>query len=346
MDVLTREHPDADAGEEQREGVGQSAGPDPLLQLVPASAPTAAGSPTSAAYPTSTSPRKPKTITPARAVIPIAPSDVAVAARSGRATSEDEQRDGDDPASDPEEGGEDPRHESDGDEAHGRIVRAWSVGSASSRRCWSSSGSDRLGHGGATTVGRIARSYVVRARPSPLPVSPLCGGYWVALANAARTRCADGLAGPRCYVPRAAMAGEPRDPGRRGGTVVAGCAGDVEGRSRPRRCSSQPVCGTGLWAPRIAARLLSRLDNGVRCVRAPCFSIRAIAAQRHRRRLPVSGVDLEPRRALTRSEVARGAAGSHSRRRALRAGRIVPSPTAVASSAPRGSTSEQPQPRG
>jgi len=41
--------------------------------------------------------------------------------------------------------------------------------------------------------------YVVRGDPRLCP-SPLCGGYWVALANRARTRCSDGALRPRCYV--------------------------------------------------------------------------------------------------------------------------------------------------
>ena len=40
--------------------------------------------------------------------------------------------------------------------------------------------------------------YVVQADPRLCP-SPLCGSYWVALANVARTRCHDGAHGPRCY---------------------------------------------------------------------------------------------------------------------------------------------------
>ena len=51
--------------------------------------------------------------------------------------------------------------------------------------------------------------YVVRVDPRLCP-SPMCGGYWVALANAARTRCQDGLRRPRCYVATAVSAsGKP-----------------------------------------------------------------------------------------------------------------------------------------
>ncbi len=58
--------------------------------------------------------------------------------------------------------------------------------------------------------------YVVRADKRLCP-SPLCGGYWVAVANSARTRCANGLRYPQCYVARAVgVAGSTarRHPGR------------------------------------------------------------------------------------------------------------------------------------
>jgi hypothetical protein len=48
--------------------------------------------------------------------------------------------------------------------------------------------------------------YVVGVDPRLCP-SPMCGGYWVTLANAARTHCQDGLRHPRCYVATAVSAG-------------------------------------------------------------------------------------------------------------------------------------------
>src|SRR6476659_3510487 len=44
--------------------------------------------------------------------------------------------------------------------------------------------------------------YTAQGDPRMCP-SPLCGGYWVALANGARTRCGDGTRQARCYVARA-----------------------------------------------------------------------------------------------------------------------------------------------
>src|SRR5262245_65490485 len=44
--------------------------------------------------------------------------------------------------------------------------------------------------------------YLVRHNPRQCP-SPMCGGYWLTIANGVRTRCSDGMGRPRCYVGRA-----------------------------------------------------------------------------------------------------------------------------------------------
>ena len=129
--------------------------------------------------------------------------------------------------------------------------------------------------------------YVVRHDLRLCP-SPMCGGYWVALANAARTRCADGIRRPRCYVARAiGTAGAPVgeipeeslvrgavDLGRNDlGELIVGALYTPAGRAKP---------GAGFY------RLY---DNGIRCVREPCFSI-TVRAINVAFRSTVSGVDL------------------------------------------------------
>src|SRR6188508_501773 len=53
--------------------------------------------------------------------------------------------------------------------------------------------------------------------------SPLCGGYWVALANGVRTRCGDGERQARCYVSRAVdRTGRPLAGGLTGGSLLRG----------------------------------------------------------------------------------------------------------------------------
>src|ERR687888_2347887 len=66
-----------------------------------------------------------------------------------------------------------------------------------------------------------AAFYVVRPDPRECP-SPLCGGYWVSLANHARTRCSDGLLRPRCYVSSAVDADKRQPVSIQAGALAKG----------------------------------------------------------------------------------------------------------------------------
>jgi hypothetical protein len=113
--------------------------------------------------------------------------------------------------------------------------------------------------------------FVVRHDPRLCP-SPLCGGYWVALANAARTRCQDGLRHRRCYV---AVAVDAR--GRPVGDVPEHAL--VRGAIDIGRDDLGDLVVAAIYAPSGRAKVSGgyyRLrDTGIRCVRAPCFSYRA-----------------------------------------------------------------------
>ena len=99
--------------------------------------------------------------------------------------------------------------------------------------------------------------------------SPLCGGYWVALANAARTRCQDGLRHPRCY---AAVAVDAR--GRAVGDIPEDAL--VRGAIDLGRDDLGELVVTAIYRPVGAAQARGGYyrvrDTGIRCVRAPCFS--------------------------------------------------------------------------
>src|SRR5919106_5778958 len=115
-----------------------------------------------------------------------------------------------------------------------------------------------------------AQEFVVRADPRLCP-SPLCGGYWIALANHKRTRCVDGLFRSRCYVAAAWPASRVIEDGAlvRGGIA----AKEHSGFGR-----LGILIATRVRSPKGATASGSyyRLrDTGVRCVREPCFSIRA-----------------------------------------------------------------------
>jgi hypothetical protein len=113
--------------------------------------------------------------------------------------------------------------------------------------------------------------YVVRPDPRLCP-SPLCGGYWVARANHARTRCHDALHRPRCYV--ATLSGSRRSlaDGALARGVLGSAAVEGFGPLGALRVDEawEPVTG----APATGEFFRLR-DTGVRCIRAPCFWIRA-----------------------------------------------------------------------
>jgi hypothetical protein len=110
--------------------------------------------------------------------------------------------------------------------------------------------------------------YVVRHDPRLCP-SPLCGGYWVAIANGARTRCADGLRYVRCYAARAVDAS-----GRAIGDIAEGAL--VRGATDVGRDDLGELVVTALYAPAgiatVGGGYYRVVDTGIRCVRAPCFS--------------------------------------------------------------------------
>jgi hypothetical protein len=116
--------------------------------------------------------------------------------------------------------------------------------------------------------------YVVRHDPRLCP-SPLCGGYWVAIANGARTRCADGLRRPRCYVADAIRAG-----GSPVGDIAEGAL--VRGALDVGRDDLGELVVSAVYAPAGDALpsggFYRVTDTGIRCVRAPCFSYRVTQA--------------------------------------------------------------------
>jgi len=164
--------------------------------------------------------------------------------------------------------------------------------------------------------------YVVQPDPRLCP-SPLCGGYWASLANRGRTRCNDGLLRPRCY---AAMAvDEDRHPwssGLPGGALVRA---EIEPWSFEAFGKLGVLVVADVWAPAGRATLSGgfyRLrDTGVRCIRAPCFSLRASKLNRSSR-MTVSDLDLASTRA-TPGELERAEAALRTKNGLFARGRIV-----------------------
>ena len=163
--------------------------------------------------------------------------------------------------------------------------------------------------------------YTVRPDPRLCP-SPLCGGYWVALANRARTTCADGLRRPRCYVAKAVdvRGGQPT------GFPAVGLA---VGRLRQESSDGAGEIGVlvtseafvALGRPAATGRFAQLTSTGIQCVRAPCFSIRETRLNSSFARL-VSGVDLAPA-GPEQADRARAEAALGSRGGLLAQGRVV-----------------------
>jgi hypothetical protein len=141
--------------------------------------------------------------------------------------------------------------------------------------------------------------YTVRVDPRLCP-SPRCGGYWVALANGARTRCADGLRHPRCYI---AVAVGPR--GEPLGRIAGGAL--VRGAIELGPDDLGQLVAEAVFVPAGRAKVRGGYyrvrDTGIRCIRAPCFSYRATQVNGFTR-TRVSGVDVAAAKA-TAKELAR-----------------------------------------
>ena len=162
--------------------------------------------------------------------------------------------------------------------------------------------------------------YVVRHDPRLCP-SPRCGGYWAAIANGARTRCVDGLRRPRCYVARAT------DGARR--TIADVPEGAlVRGAMEAGRDELDELVATAAYAPAGTATVSGGwyrvVDNGIRCVRAPCFSY-TVTQVNGQTRGPVSSIDLQASRASA-AEIARAQHAIGTANGLYAQGRFAPTP--------------------
>jgi hypothetical protein len=121
-------------------------------------------------------------------------------------------------------------------------------------------------------------------------VTPLCGGYWVALANHARTICHDGAVRPRCYVAITTRSRAIPD-----GSIVRA---DLDSREFGGFGMLGVLVVADLRAPagqKPRGPYFRMRDLGIRCVRAPCFSLGASRLNRTYR-VTISTLDLGPAR--------------------------------------------------
>jgi hypothetical protein len=135
-----------------------------------------------------------------------------------------------------------------------------------------------------------AALYLVRPDPRMCP-SPLCGGWWVRQVNHAVTTCGDASRSRECYVARADGIPETLR-GTRAGTLL------VRGRVLPATAGGfSRLVVLAAWRPAgesaPAGTTFRVVDNGVRCVTAPCFSLTA-AVLETTRSVTLSDLDLDP----------------------------------------------------
>ncbi len=150
--------------------------------------------------------------------------------------------------------------------------------------------------------------FLVEHDPRLCP-SPLCGGYWVSLANGVRTRCGNGQQQTRCYAARAVdRYGRPYSDEIPGGSLVRGAIalGETFGDRRLDQFRVYAVYAPAGTAA-VSGGYYRVVDNGIRCIRAPCFSYRA-GQVNGSSRVMISEVDLQasgaPAGAIERAQAA------------------------------------------
>jgi Domain of unknown function (DUF6748) len=156
--------------------------------------------------------------------------------------------------------------------------------------------------------------------------SPLCGGYWVALANGVRTRCGDGARPVRCYVSRAVDRTEtPLARALPGDSLLRGA---IERGERVGARQLDQLLVRAVYAAagtsEAAGGYYRVFDTGIVCIRAPCFSFRAQQVNGSSR-ITTSGVDLEASGA-TKAEIERARAALRTKDGLYARGRFAATP--------------------
>jgi hypothetical protein len=155
--------------------------------------------------------------------------------------------------------------------------------------------------------------------------SPLCGGYWVALANGVRTRCGDGVRRTRCYAADAVDRNRRPVGGLKEGALLRGAlerGRPVGARRLDRFVVSAQYAAAGTATP--GGGWYRVFDTGIVCVRAPCFSYRAQSVNASTK-ITISGVALDASGA-TASQIERAAAALRTKDGLYARGRFASTP--------------------
>jgi hypothetical protein len=131
----------------------------------------------------------------------------------------------------------------------------------------------------------------VRVRPDPrMCPSPMCGGWWVRRVNRDTIVCGNGMVSPECYAADLDVSTLQLSEQQRASLNHALAAGTLLARGRlvrgsvsgpPPNVRLDTLVVTEIWRrygqARTAGTVFRVEDNGIRCVRAPCFSLHASA---------------------------------------------------------------------
>jgi len=145
----------------------------------------------------------------------------------------------------------------------------------------------------------------VRVRPDPrMCPSPMCGGWWIRRVNRDTIVCGNGMVSPECYAADLDLSALQLAEKQRASLEQALAAGAplVRGQLVRGSVSSPPpnvrldtLLVTEIWRrygqAKTAGTVFRVEDNGIRCVRAPCFSLHASALNTAAHR-NVSSLDL------------------------------------------------------
>lgn len=142
----------------------------------------------------------------------------------------------------------------------------------------------------ATSAPTASPGTIFRVRPDlRMCPSPTCGGFWVSRANRTMT-CADGKARAWCHVLEAKLPGLATV--RRDETILA--RGHISTIGASPAGAVERFVATQVWRPATRATAIGAVylvsDNGIRCVRAPCPSLRVLTVNTTR---AVNAADLD-----------------------------------------------------
>ena len=173
---------------------------------------------------------------------------------------------------------------------------------------WAAAAAILAGTASAHSPRGTATYFTLRPDPRLCP-SPICGGWWARRVNLADTICGDGTLAAQCYaasldLSALALTDERRTTIERdlarGTALVRGRLVREPSGGPPPLKSLDTFVVTEVWLHEGAAAARGSVfrteDNGIRCVRAPCFSLHVseLNTAWHRN---VSDLDLAPARA-------------------------------------------------